>query len=87
MLDSEEGMTVLFHTAKTALENLELKQATAGVQQAKASKAEAVIKKKASAGNGAVSRPSGTRKAAVQNVARSFEDAERLALEAFESGR
>jgi hypothetical protein len=87
MLDSEEGMTVLFHTAKTALENLELKQATAGVQQAKATKAEAVIKKKASAGNGAVSRSSGTRKAAVSNVARSFEDANRLALEEWESRR
>lgn len=87
LLDSEEGMVVLFHTAKTALENVELKQAQAGVQQTAAKKAEAVIKKKASAAQGAVSRPSSTRKAAVSNVANSFDEANRLALEEWESRR
>lgn len=88
LLDSEEGMVVLFHTAKTALENVELKQAHAGLQQTAAQKAEAVIKKKASAANGAVSRPSGTRKAtSADTFAKTFEAAERAALEAFESIR
>ena len=88
LLDSDEGMVVLFHTARTALENAELKKAQAGVQQTAAKKAEAVIKKKASAANGAVSRPSGTRKAtAVDTVANSFEKANRMALEEWESGR
>jgi len=88
LMDTDEGMVVLFHTARTALENVELKQAHAGVQQTAAKKAEAVIKKKASASSGAVSRPSGTRKAtAVDNVANSFEKANRMALEEWESGR
>ena len=87
LLDSEEGMVVLFHTAKTALENVELKQAQSGIQQTAAKKAEAVIKKKASAADGAVSRSSGTRKAAVSKVADSFESANRLALEEWESRR
>jgi hypothetical protein len=86
LLDSDEGMVVLFHTAKTALENAELKQAQAQGQQTAAKKAEAVIKKKVSAASGAVSRPSGTRKAtAVDNVANSFEKANRMALEEWES--
>ena len=88
LMDTDEGMVVLFHTARTALENAELKQANAGVKQTAAKKAEAVIKKKASAANGAVSRPSGTRKAtAVDTVANSFEKANRMALEEWESGR
>lgn len=87
MLGSVEGMTVLFHTARTALENAQLKQAGAQVQSAAAKKAEAVVKKQASAGSGAVSRPGSTRKSsAADNFARSFEDAERIALEAWESG-
>ena len=87
MLGSVEGMTVLFHTARTALENAQLKQAGAQVQSASAKKAEAVVKKQASAGSGAVSRPGSTRKSsAADNFARSFEDAERIALEAWESG-
>lgn len=88
MLDTDEGMTVLFHTAKTALENAELKQAQAQGQSTAAKKAEDVIKKKASAASGAVSRSSGTRKStAVDTFANTFEAAERAALEAFEAGR
>lgn len=87
MLGSVEGMTVLFHTARTALENAQLKQAGAQVQSAAAKKAEAVVKKQASAGSGAVSRPGSTRKSsASDNFAKTFEDAERLAYEAWESG-
>lgn len=88
LMDTDEGMVVLFHTAKTALENAELKQAQAQVQQSAAKKADAVIKKKASAAKGAVSRSSGTRTStAADNFARTFEDAEKAALEAFEAGR
>lgn len=88
MLGSLEGMTVLFHTARTALENAQLKQASAQGQTVAAKKAEAVVKKKASAATGAVSRPGSTRKSsAADNFAKSFEDAERAVLEAFESGQ
>ena len=87
MLGSVEGMTVLFHTARTALENAQLKQAGAQVQSAAAKKAEAVVKKQASAATGAVSRPGSTRKSnAADNIARSWDDAERMAYEAWESG-
>ena len=87
MLGSVEGMTVLFHTARTALENAQLKQAGAQGQSVAAKKAEAVVKKQASAASGAVSRPTSTRKAAVSNVAKSFDEANRLAREEWESGR
>lgn len=87
MLGSLEGMTVLFHTAKTALENAQLKQAGAQVQSVAAKKAEAVAKKQASASSGAVSRPGSTRKStAADAFARTFEAAEKAALEAWESG-
>lgn len=87
MLGSLEGMTVLFHTAKTALENAQLKQAGAQGQSAAAKKAEAVVKKQASAASGAVSRPGGARKSsASDNFAKTFEEAERMAYEAWESG-
>ncbi len=87
MLGSVEGMTVLFHTARTALENAQLKQAGAQVQNVAAKKAEAVVKKQASAASGAVSRPGSTRKSsAADNFARTFEEAERMAYEAWESG-
>lgn len=87
MLGSLEGMTVLFHTAKTALENAQLKQAGAQGQSVAAKKAEAVVKKQASASSGAVSRPGSTRKStAADAFARTFEAAEKAALEAWESG-
>lgn len=87
MLGSLEGMTVLFHTARTALENAQLKQAGAQGQSAAAKKAEAVVKKQASAGSGAVSRPGSTRKStAADTFAKTFEAAEKAALEAWESG-
>ena len=87
MLGSVEGMTVLFHTARTALENAHLKQAGAQGQNVAAKKAEAVVKKQASAASGAVSRPGSTRKSsAADNFARTFEEAEKLAYEAWESG-
>ena len=87
MLGSVEGMTVLFHTARTALENAHLKQAGAQGQNVAAKKAEAVVKKQASAASGAVSRPTSTRKAAVSAVAKSFDDANKMALEEWESKR
>jgi hypothetical protein len=87
MLGSVEGMTVLFHTAKTALENAQLKQAGAQGQSVAAKKAEAVVKKQASAASGAVSRSTSTRKAAISTVAKSFEDANKMALEEWESKR
>lgn len=88
MLDTDEGMLVLFHTAKNALEAHELRQQSAKVKQSQAEKADAVIKKKASAAKGAVSRPGSTRKSTpADTFAATFEDAERAALEAFESGR
>lgn len=87
MLGSVEGMTVLFHTARTALENAQLKQAGAQGQSVAAKKAEAVVKKQASAATGAVSRPGSTRKSSTaDNFARSFEEAEKMAYEAWESG-
>lgn len=87
MLGSIEGMTVLFHTAKTALENQHLKQAGAQGQVAAAKKAEAVVKKQASAATGAVSRPGSARKSsASETFAKTFEDAERLAYAEWESG-
>ena len=87
MLGSVEGMTVLFHTARTALENAQLKQAGAQGQSVAAKKAEAVVKKQASAASGAVSRPGSTRKSSTaDNFARSFEEAEKMAYEAWESG-
>jgi len=87
MLDSDEGILVLFHTAKNALEAHELRQQSAKTKQALASKADADIKKKASAAKGAISR-TGTRKASpAETFAKTFEDAEKNALAEFESLR
>ena len=88
LLDTDEGMTVLFHTAKMALEVEGLKSGKAQTTQAAAQKAEAGIQKKAGAAKGAIQRP-GTRKATpVENYAKwTYADAEKAALEAWESGR
>jgi hypothetical protein len=89
LLDTNEGALVLFQTAKIALENHELKSSQGKVQQAAANKAEADIKKKASAGQAAISRTGSTRKATpAENYAKwGFAEAEKAALEAWESGR
>lgn len=89
LLDTDEGSLVLFQTAKIALENYALKSASGQAQQAAAAKAEAGIKKKASAGQAAISRPGSTRKTTpAENYAKmGFAEAEKAALEAWEAGR
>jgi uncharacterized protein YdcH (DUF465 family) len=86
LFEDDEGMDVLFHTAKTALENAKLQEVATSKKQVAAQDAEAKIKKKASAAKGAVSRPGNPRNSTpADNYANwGFEEAERAALEALE---
>lgn len=89
LLDTDESALVLFQMAKIAVDNATLRSGTDKAKQVAATEAGAVVKKKASAGQNAISRAGGTRKAtAADNFAKwGFADAEKAALEAWEAGR